>query len=90
MNTALYFFSDGHHKLVRWGMVTHCGIDGYSRLVVYLKSSNNNTASTDNLFLEAVDLFGYHPEFIRIKVQRTTVLLNTEAWWLALQFTIKE
>ena len=25
---------DGHHKLVRWRFVTHCGIDGYSRLIV--------------------------------------------------------
>jgi len=59
VNTALYFFIDGHHKLVQWRFVTHCGIDGYSRLVVYLKCSNNNTASTVyNLFLEAVDLYG--------------------------------
>ena len=44
---------------MRWRLVTHCGIDGYSRLVVYLKCSSNNTASTVyNLFLEAVDLYG--------------------------------
>jgi hypothetical protein len=26
---------DGHHKLIRWRLVTHCAIDGYSRMVVY-------------------------------------------------------
>ena len=41
-----YFFADGHHKLVRWGLVTHGGIDGYSRLVFYLQCSGNNRAST--------------------------------------------
>ena len=29
-------FTDGHHKLIRWRFVTHCAIDGYSRLVVYV------------------------------------------------------
>ena len=47
---------------MRWRLVTHCGIDGYSRLVLYLKCSSNNTASTVyNLFLEAVDLYGLPP-----------------------------
>lgn len=47
--------TDGHHKLVRWRMVTHAGIDGYSRLIVYLRCSTNNQARTVyELFLEAV------------------------------------
>ena len=37
---------DGYHKLIRWRIVVHGGIDGYSRLVTYLKASNNNCAST--------------------------------------------
>ncbi|XP_062621829.1 uncharacterized protein LOC134283391 [Saccostrea cucullata] len=49
---------DGHHKLIRWKMVTHGGIDGFSRLIVYLKCSNNNLAETVlNLFMEAVETF---------------------------------
>lgn len=32
----------GHHKLIRWHFVTHGGIDGYSRTVVYLRCSGNN------------------------------------------------
>ena len=37
---------DGYHKLVRWKIVIHGGIDGYSRLIVYLKAANNNRADT--------------------------------------------
>lgn len=51
----MYFFADGHHKLIRWKIVTHAGIDGFSRLIVYLKCSTNNRASTVyELFLKAV------------------------------------
>lgn len=50
---------DGHHALIRWRLVTHGGIDGYSRMVVYLKCSANNRSETVfNAFLEAVALFG--------------------------------
>ena len=48
--------ADGHHKLIRWRLVTHGGIDGYSRLIVYLHCSSNNKASTVyKLFLSAVE-----------------------------------
>ena len=51
--------SDGHHKLIRWRLVTHCGIDGYSRLIVYLHCSDNNKSATVyDLFLEAVQRCG--------------------------------
>ena len=39
-------------------MVTHAGIDGFSRLIVYLKCSTNNRASTVyELFLKAVNKY---------------------------------
>lgn len=37
---------DGHHSLIRWRFVIHGGIDGYSRLVVYLACNTNNKAET--------------------------------------------
>ncbi len=50
---------DGHHKLIRWHMVIHGGIDGYSRTVVFLRCSDNNRASTVlTAFLSAVQRHG--------------------------------
>jgi len=38
--------------------VTHAGIDGYSRVIVYIECSNNNRAQTVySLFLRAVQQF---------------------------------
>jgi len=55
----LLYLSDGHHKLIRWRLVSHCAIDGYSRLVVFLKCSDNNRSDTVyNLFLQAVSQYG--------------------------------
>ena len=55
----MLFYTDGHHKLVRWRFVTHCAIDGYSRLVLFLKCSNNNRASTVyDSFLQSVQQYG--------------------------------
>ncbi|CAC5376877.1 unnamed protein product [Mytilus coruscus] len=49
---------DGHHALIRWKLVTHGGIDGFSRLIVFLKCSNNNLAVTVlNSFLKAVESY---------------------------------
>ncbi|XP_008304203.1 uncharacterized protein LOC103375669 [Stegastes partitus] len=50
---------DGNHKLIRWRFVIHAGIDGFSRLIVYLSSATNNRASTVlNSFIGAVEKFG--------------------------------
>ena len=37
---------DGYHKLIRWKIVIHGGIDGFSRVVTYLKVATNNRAET--------------------------------------------
>ncbi|XP_046873675.1 uncharacterized protein LOC124466058 [Hypomesus transpacificus] len=37
---------DGHMRLIRWGFVTHAGIDGRSRVITFLRCSTNNTATT--------------------------------------------
>ncbi|XP_047218059.1 uncharacterized protein LOC124866356 [Girardinichthys multiradiatus] len=50
---------DGNHKLIRWRIVIHGGIDGYSRKIMYLCANNNNRASTVlSAFLAAVQQFG--------------------------------
>lgn len=55
----LCFITDGHHKLIRWKLVTHGAIDGFSRLVVYLQCCGNNRASTVyDLFLTASQQYG--------------------------------
>ncbi|XP_052813399.1 uncharacterized protein LOC128240699 [Mya arenaria] len=37
---------DSNHKLIRWRFIFHGGIDGYSRLPVYLQVAADNTAAT--------------------------------------------
>lgn len=50
---------DGYHKLIRWRFVIHGGIDGYSRLIMFLRVSSNNKAHTVlTAFLQAVNEFG--------------------------------
>ena len=45
--------------MIRWRIVTHGGIDGYSRLPVYLRASTNNCANTVlDCFIDAVTQYG--------------------------------
>ena len=37
---------DGLHCLIRWNIVIHGGIDGFSRRIMYLHASTNNKADT--------------------------------------------
>lgn len=37
---------DGCHKLIRWKLVIHGCIDGFSRTIIYLHCANNNRANT--------------------------------------------
>jgi hypothetical protein len=56
---------DGQHKLVNWKFVIHGGVDGKSRLIVFMEASNNNKASTvENLFLQATERWGW-PQRVR-------------------------
>lgn len=57
---------DGNHKLIRWGLVIHCAIDGFSRACTYLKCSSNNRATTVlECFTEACDTFQIVPTRVR-------------------------
>ena len=51
---------DGNHKLIRWGLVLHHAIDGFSRLIVFGQFSDNNRAKTvHQLFPRAVEKYSY-------------------------------
>ena len=67
---------DGNHKLVRWKFVIHGAVDGYSRLVTFLKCSTNNRASTVlDSFIAATQNFGL-PKKLRTDLGGE----NVEAW----------
>ncbi|XP_022311962.1 uncharacterized protein LOC111117174 [Crassostrea virginica] len=56
---------DGNHKLIRWRFIIHGGIDGYSRVPVFLAVNTNNKADTVlQNFVEAVQRWGL-PEKVR-------------------------
>ena len=51
---------DGNHKLFRWRFVVHAGIDGYSRMIIFMRCSTNNKANTvAECFIDAVQQFGW-------------------------------
>ena len=41
-----FWYIDEYHKMIRWGIIIHGGIDGYCRLVTFLQASSNNNADT--------------------------------------------
>ena len=67
---------DGNHKLVRWGIILHHGIDGFSRFVVFgCFSDNNRTSTVHQLFTKAIEIYRY-PFRIRTDYGRE----NIEIW----------
>ena len=49
---------DGHHKLIRYGLITHGCIDGNTRSVIYLAIKDNNSSTTVlQLFEQGVQEF---------------------------------
>ena len=64
--------------LIRWGIVVHGFIDGYSRLITGLRASDNNTGDTVlNLFLNAVDIYGVPS---RLRGDHGVENIKTAAW----------
>lgn len=59
---------DGHHSLIRWKLVIHGCIDGFSRRIMFLKCSSNNLAETVLvLFEDAIENDGgLWPSRIRV------------------------
>ena len=69
---------DGNHKLIRWRFVIHGGVDGYSRMIVYLQCSTNNTAATVlGNFIDAVQQYGL-PDKVRTDLGGE----NVDVWQL--------
>ena len=67
---------DGNHKLIRWKFVIHGTVDGYSRLLTFLKCSTNNRASTVlESFTTAVQTYGL-PRKLRTDLGGE----NVDAW----------
>ena len=72
---------DGHHKLIKYRFVVHGGIDGYSRTVVYLHCSTNNTAPTVMAsFSDAVSKYG-----LPVQVRSDRGGENIDVWRYMLQ-----
>ena len=69
---------DSNHKLIRWRLVIHGGVDGHSRLIVYLQCSTNNTAARVlSSFTDAVQQYG-----LPVKVRADLGGENVDVWWL--------
>ena len=67
---------DGYHKLIRWKIVIHGAIDGYSRLIMYLKAACNNRATTVlSAFNSAVEEYGL-PSRIRMDRGGENILIG--------------
>lgn len=67
---------DGNHKLIRWRIVVHGGVDGFTRAIVYLGASNNNRAETVlDYFKEAVTEWGL-PSRVRADMGGENVLVK--------------
>ena len=69
--------ADGHHKLILWRMVTHAAIDGFSRLIIFLRcstSTNNQASTVYNQFLQGVSQYGL-PSRVRTDQGRENILV---------------
>ena len=50
---------DSNHKLIRWRLITHVCVDGYSRLIIYAHCCSNNKADTVlDQFVRGVNDYG--------------------------------
>lgn len=51
---------DGNHKLIKWRMVIHGAIDGFTRMITFMNLSTNNRATTVHEgFMVATEEFGW-------------------------------
>ena len=68
---------DGYHKFIRWKIVIHGAIDGYSRLIMFLKASNNNCVFTVlSTFISAVEEYGLSSRYRGENVRDSEYMVN--------------
>ena len=68
---------DGNHKLIKWKLVIHTAVDGYTRLITFLKVSDNNMAATVlRQFQLTITAFEQRPLRIRTDLGGE----NTQIW----------
>ena len=50
---------DGNHKMIRWRLVIHAGVDGFSRCITYIKCANNSNSAMTVLdgFTEGMSVY---------------------------------
>ena len=68
-------WTDVHHKLIHWRLVTHAGINQFSRLIVFMHYSDNNRLLTVyKHFLEATRKYGL-PSRVRTDQGRENIMV---------------
>lgn len=54
-----FWHIDGHHSLIRWGFVIHGCIEGFLRIITFLRCSTNNRSNTVVCYFEdAISQYG--------------------------------
>jgi hypothetical protein len=80
---------DGHEKLSRFGIDIYGCIDGYSRKIIwfFVGSSSRTQVSVLSQYLNAIDLIGYCPNFLRTDRGREVPMMadaHYHFYWQAL------
>ena len=55
---------DGNHKLIKWRLVVHGCIDGFTHMITFLKCSNNRSDTVLQCFINASSEYGL-PSWVR-------------------------
>lgn len=87
-STNYVWHVDSHHKLIRWRLVIHGGVDGYSRKIVYLSCAANNKAETLPL---NVSVLGHMSACTRLfcSVRHADAKYVSESWNASLQIELR-